>query len=86
MARGWESKSVESQMEAAEARGRGQQQPRLSAAQIERKARHDSLLLDRKRVLHDLEKARHPRHQQMLREALAYLDRKLAGLGPDPVS
>lgn len=81
MARGWESKEVESQIEAAEAREREKLQPKLTPEQMEHKAKRDALLLDRKRVEGELSRARHPRHQQMLREALAHLDQKLAELG-----
>lgn len=80
MARGWESKEIESQIEAAEARERDRLQLRLTAEQMERKARRDSLLLDRKRIENELERARHQRHRQMLEEALAHLDSRLAGL------
>ena len=80
MARGWESKEVESQIEAAEARQREKQQPRLTAQQTAVKAKRESLRLDRKRIENEMEKARHPRHQQMLRDALAHLDAKLAEL------
>lgn len=86
MALGWESKSVESQIESAEERERLRKQPQLTAEQVALRARRESLELDRKRVLRDLEAARHPRHQQMLKEALAHVEKLLAELGGDPVS
>jgi putative heme iron utilization protein len=86
MARGWESKSVESQIESAEARDLLRKQPQLTAEQMARKAKRESLELDRKRVLRDLEAARHPRHKEMLKQALAHLDKLLAELGSDSVS
>lgn len=78
MARGWESKSVEEQMDAAEQRARERAAPQLSAEEIAVKARRDSLLLDRKRIEQDLARARHPRHREMLQQALAHLDARLA--------
>jgi hypothetical protein len=86
MARGWESKSVESQIESAEGRSPPRKQPELTAEQMARKAKRESIELDRKRVLRDLEAARHPRHRAMIQEALAHLDKLLAELGPDSVS
>jgi hypothetical protein len=81
MARGWESKSVESQIEAAEER-----QVRLRAAKVdpayaERSRQRESLQLSRTRVLHDLEIAKNERHRETLKAALNHLDQKLAELG-----
>jgi hypothetical protein len=76
MARGWESKSIESQIE--EAAGRKEQARRISELDAER----DSLMLTRKRVVHDLEAATHPRYRAQLEAALAHLDAQIARLGP----
>lgn len=81
MARGWESKDVESQQDLAEQRALEKARVPLTAEERERKARVDSLLLDRKRLLGDLERARHPRHREQLRAALAHVEGKLAELG-----
>ncbi|MBL8228391.1 MAG: hypothetical protein JNL98_07940 [Bryobacterales bacterium] len=86
MARGWESKSVESQIESAEERGRLRSQPQLTPEQLALRAKRETLELDRTRVLRDLEAARHPRHQQMVRDALAHVEKLLADLDSDPVS
>ena len=80
MARGWESKSVESQIESADAR-RGQHWVRLTAEQIELQRKRDSLLLSRTRVLHDLENCRDERYRKTLAEGLSYLEAQLAALG-----
>ena len=80
MARGWESKSVQSQIESANAR-RGQRRVRLTADQIELERKRDSLLLSRKRVLHDLENCRDERYRKTLTEGLSYLEAQLAALG-----
>ena len=80
MARGWESKSVESQIEEAGS-NRRQRINEIPAEQIAKARERESLELSRKRVLHDLEQARNPRYRATLTQALEHLDRKLAELG-----
>ena len=80
MARGWESKEIESQIESAEERKIAARAAMADPAELERKRRRESLQLQRTRILHDLEQARHPRHQETLKAALEHLDRKLAEL------
>ena len=78
MARGWESKSVEAQQEAATtpaARG-----PALTREQAERKAMRATLMLARTRALADLQRACAPAHRAMLEQAVADLDQRLAAL------
>ena len=77
MARGWESKGVEAQIETSEI-GKGESAPAsLSAQETELLRKRDGLLLSRTRVLHDLESARNPRYQKILQEALEFLDRQI---------
>jgi hypothetical protein len=80
MARGWESKDVESQLESAEAARRSVKQ-RKSPEELEIDRRRESLELSRRRVLHDLDTARHPRHREQLEKSLAFLDQELKKLG-----
>jgi uncharacterized membrane protein YccC len=81
MARGWESKSVESQMEeAAESRRAAAHRVPLSPDQIRVARERESLELSRKRVLQDLESAKHIRHYQQLEAALKHLDQRLREL------
>ncbi len=80
MARGWESKSVESQIESAETRAALAKAPRLTPEEAERKHKRDSLLLSRKRVMHDLESSKNPRYRATLEAALKHLDDKIAAL------
>ncbi|HEX5228025.1 MAG TPA: hypothetical protein VFW44_09955 [Bryobacteraceae bacterium] len=80
MARGWESKDVESQVDAAEERARLAKQPKLTPEEAARNRERESLELSRKRVMHDLEAAQNPRHRATLEAALKHLDEKLAGL------
>ena len=78
MARGWESKSVEAQQDAAERpRVKG---PVVTAEQAARKAERDTLMLARTRALADLQKACVPAHRAMLEQAIADLDQRLAAL------
>lgn len=74
MARGWESKDIESQQELREVSRR--------PAQImsERERELQSLELTRVRVAADLARATHPRHRMQVEDALAHLDAQIARL------
>jgi hypothetical protein len=80
MARGWESKDVQSQVEAkrtvTESDGKGQK----SEEQIRRDHERSGLQLSRTRILNDLESATNPNHRKSLEAALAHLDQKIAEL------
>jgi hypothetical protein len=77
MARGWESKSVESQQsEPDPAQGKRQ----LTAEQLERARKRDSLELSRARITRELESATSDVHRAALQNALAYLDAEIAKL------
>jgi hypothetical protein len=79
MARGWESKAIESQQEsAADAR---RVQPGVSPGDASRRAAHATLMLARTRALADLQSACAPAHRAMLEQAIAELDQRLAALG-----
>ncbi len=80
MARGWESKSVEEQIQAANDRA-GTQRVRLSAEELEVERKRDGLLLQRTRVLRDLTACTHDRYRKTLESGLAYLEQQLAALG-----
>jgi hypothetical protein len=80
VARGWESKSIESQIESANLR-RGEAKPGLTREQIDLQKKLDSLLLHRTRVLADLEKCREERYRKTLGDGLAYLEQQLTDLG-----
>jgi hypothetical protein len=80
MARGWESKSVESQIEDRESRR--EQRGALTPEEREIQQKREGLELSRKRILHDLEAARSPVRRQPLELALAFLDGELAKLPP----
>jgi len=80
MARGWESKSVESQIEAADQRGRPRKND-ISPEQLALERERDSLELSRSRVLCDMQSATHAGYKSMLQLSLDYLDQKIAQLG-----
>ena len=80
MARGWESKSVEGQIESFASDRRSSARERPTTEQIDRQRKRDSLMLSRTRVLCDIEKIQDPRHLKILKDSLAYLDAKLAEL------
>ncbi len=77
MARGWESKAVESQIDAAERRASQSKTVRANAEQLSRQRERESIELSRTRVLHDLAAATNPKYRDLLQRSLQYLDEKL---------
>jgi hypothetical protein len=80
MARGWESKSVEAQIDSANAR-QGAPRLHLTPEQIHLEKKRDSLLLHRTRVLRDIENCRDERYRKTLADGLTYLEAQLTELG-----
>ena len=80
MARGWESKSVEAQMEAAEDRASLANRTALAAEEIRAQRERESLELSRTRVLQDIASAVNPRYREVLERSLGFLDDKLKAL------
>ena len=81
MARGWESKDVESQLASTEG---APQKPATGAKtpeQIQCEQARKDLQLSRTRIMNDLANATHPNHRKSLEAALAHLDKKIADLG-----
>jgi hypothetical protein len=81
MARGWESKSVESQIDSATAAHQARSELRKTPDEVERDSKLHGLMLSRTRVLNDLQSACNPRYRQQLAQALAYLDQQITALG-----
>lgn len=80
MARGWESKSVESQIESADLK-RAKPQPVLKSPDALRRERErESAELTRTRVLRDLAAATHPRHREQMQAALKHIEAQIAAL------
>lgn len=82
MARGWESKDVESQQELREEARKAARQQELSNAEKERQRRLEDLQLNRTRVLRDLAIAANPRYRRMLEESYRFLEAEIAKLSP----
>jgi hypothetical protein len=80
MARGWESKDVESQVEDRTLVAENSEKAKKTAADMQRETERRGLLLSRKRIANDLETATHPNHRKSLEAALEHLDKKLAEL------
>jgi hypothetical protein len=79
MARGWESKDVESQVEAEEPQQKQSSGPK-TPEQLQREQERQDLQLSRTRIVNDLASATHPNHRKSLEAALAHLDKKIADL------
>lgn len=82
MARGWESKSVEAQIESAAGKEPAKREPELTAAQLQLLRDRENLELSRTRITRELSTSTNPRYQQILRKALADLNAKLKLLEP----
>ncbi|HVF58059.1 MAG TPA: hypothetical protein VM934_18060 [Pyrinomonadaceae bacterium] len=82
MARGWESKSVEAQMEDAGERERERAALQvLSPAERVRLERLESLKMSRARTLEQMERADRPAHREMLKRTLLALEKEMNELG-----
>ncbi len=77
MARGWESKAVEGQIDDARADRDAQARLHISPQQREQQQRRQSLLLSRSQVLSRLKVVSNPRYRAQLELALKDLDTQL---------
>jgi hypothetical protein len=82
MARGWESKSVEGQMEAAAspALSPSDDKTKISPEIQERQRKRQGIQLARKRILQQMDASGNERYTEMLRNSLADLDSQLSKL------
>jgi hypothetical protein len=84
MARGWESKSVEEQVEsnieAHDGHRAANDSRAKDAQQLSREQEIKGLQLSRTRISNDLASATNPNHRKTLEAALAHLDKKIAEL------
>jgi hypothetical protein len=78
MARGWESKSVEQQIE--DARKDPNHASALASAptEVELRQRQEGLALQRTRVLQEIEAAHNPRYRELLQEMLRHIESQLS--------
>jgi len=81
MARGWESKDVESQVEETQTPRQKAPTGTKSAEQISLEQQRKDLQLSRTRIMNELVSATHPNHRKSLEAALAHLEKKLSELG-----
>lgn len=80
MARGWESKAVEGQVQEFESKQDRQNKKQLTQVQIEARRQRQVLLLARARVEKQLQSSQDPRYREQLTRALADLDAQLTTL------
>jgi hypothetical protein len=84
MARGWESKSIEAQIDAAEVHHHSAVLDNsLPPETLELIRKKESILLSRTRVQQDLKSAQNPRYKALLNKALAELDAQLSTFASD---
>jgi hypothetical protein len=79
VARGWESKSVESQQD--DARSGTEPKSRLTQEQRETEARKQGLKLSRSRIQEQIHSTENPRYRESLQQALAAIEEQIAQLG-----
>jgi hypothetical protein len=83
MARGWESKSVEGQMEEAGATEPVEVKRPLTDEEKKTERERESLRLSRTYVLSKIESSTNERYLESLRRALSEIEKKLAQIGKD---
>ena len=82
MARGWESKSVENQIQERAAANSEKSGPRLTPEELQLQTKREGLEMARTRTLSSLQGACDPRYRAHLERALADLDAQLLALEP----
>ena len=80
MARGWESKSVEAQIEEFDFENPPNSEQQISVEERQTIFKKKDLMLSRKRILQQLERSPNERYSELLRRTLAGLDAELAAL------
>ena len=81
MARGWESKSVESQIETSQSERKESAKNRVTLEMAAALRKKETLLLARAHLQQQMQASQHPRHRVMLQNALTDLEKQLADLG-----
>ncbi len=80
MARGWESKSVEAQIEESSSDSSTNQEHNISPDERQALIRKNDLILSRKRVVQQLEGSTNERYSEFLRRVLLLSRRRLQDL------
>ncbi len=78
MARGWESKSIEAQIDMAEPSRRVVLTQSPDPVKLELIRKKETIILSRTRVVRELSSAQNPRYRAVLTKALADLDAQLS--------
>lgn len=78
MARGWESKHVEAQMEESVSRKPANLEIAPTGDDVQTRMKKSSLQLSRSRILQQLEQSSSERYSELLRRTLADLDSQLS--------
>ena len=81
MARGWESKSVESQIESTQSERKETAKNRVTPEMAAALRKKETLLLARTHLQQQMQASQHPRRREMLQNALTELEKQLADLG-----
>lgn len=84
MAKGWESKSVEDQIQNSEERESGQGRAQVTPAQAEVRRRRNLLVLSRTRVQAELSSATDQRYRDQLSRALTDIEAQISTLEKAP--
>jgi hypothetical protein len=77
MARGWESKSIEIQIEEANSGTSSDPKGGLPKMETDKNRKREDLLLQRSRILQEISSARNPRYRLLLEEMLTHLDNEI---------
>jgi hypothetical protein len=80
MARGWESKSVEAQIEDSSSDPSTNQEHNISPDERQALIRRSDLILSRKRVVQQLEGSTNERYSEFLRQSLAAIESQIEDL------
>ena len=80
MARGWESKSVEAQIEDSSSDFATNQEHNVSPGERQALIRKNDLILSRKRIVQQLEGSTNERYSEFLRQSLAAVESQLEDL------
>ena len=80
MAKGWESKAVEEQIQESQAPDHENPRKQFTPEQMEAHRRKEVLLLSRAHVEKDLNASQNPRYREQLSKALSHVDAELSKL------
>jgi hypothetical protein len=80
MARGWESKGVESQIDSTWAKSARKDPVPRTPEEAQKRREREGLELSRTRIQRQLESATNPRRRESLEAALRFLEEKIAAL------